>query len=304
MKNLSVLSVMALTALLFAGCAAWQGAQDAVSSVANTEPIKTIVEVPKNVMQAMTAEKASVPLTPVAGSLRTAQKPLEEPVEAAKSVVEPVKPAVEAEKTAAEPVKPAVEEPKVVVETNKPAAVEETAKTAPPVEVQSSALVIADFDTGEKPGNLGGDFGSWNKDPNDKTQYCNMSFDPKVKWGNAGYSARLDYTVESPNPAYNGFWMKLDDLDASKFKNLVFYVKGDPEKKFTNRFKVELKNRSEVGKYMVNDVAGEWQKITIPLNAFNGLSDISALTEFVIVFDDINATQKSGSINIDDIYFE
>ena len=38
-------------------------------------------------------------------------------------------------------------------------------------------LIISDFDTGDKPNNLGGDFGSWNKDPEDSTQGCTISFE-------------------------------------------------------------------------------------------------------------------------------
>jgi hypothetical protein len=170
--------------------------------------------------------------------------------------------------------------------------------------LNAAQLVVDDFSSGTKPNKMGGDFGSWNKDPNDLTQYCNMSFDTTVKHGNAGYSLRLEYTVDSPNPAYNGFWMKLNNLDATKYKNLVFYVKGDPEKNFTSQFKVELKNKSETGSYLVTGLTEAWQKITIPLKKVEGLTDLSGLDEFVIVFDDTNATEKTGAINIDDIYFE
>jgi len=170
--------------------------------------------------------------------------------------------------------------------------------------VQAEPLIVDNFDTGSKPNKLGGDFGSWDKDPNDQTQGCQMSFDSTIKHGDSGYSLRLDYDVESPNPAYNGFWMKVNNLDATKNKNLVFYVKGDPEKGFTTQFKIELKSKNEVGKYMVTGINDSWQKITIPLDKIRGLTDRSALTEFVIVFDDINCTEKYGAINIDDIYFE
>ena len=39
-----------------------------------------------------------------------------------------------------------------------------------------SELLVADFDSGDKPNNLGGDFGSWNKDPKDDTQGAYMTF--------------------------------------------------------------------------------------------------------------------------------
>lgn len=170
--------------------------------------------------------------------------------------------------------------------------------------VHAAPLVVDDFDSGSKPNKLGGDFGSWDKDPNDQTQGCQISFDSTVKHGDAGYGLKVDYDVESPNPAYNGFWMKLNNLDASKYKTLSFYAKGDSEKGFTSQFKVELKNKNEVGKYMVTGLTDQWQKISIPLDKFRGLNDKTGLTEFVIVFDDINATEKYGALYVDDIDFE
>ncbi len=169
---------------------------------------------------------------------------------------------------------------------------------------QAAPLAVADFDSGSKPNNLGGDFGSWDKDPNDQTQGCQISFDSTVKHGDAGYALKVDYDVESPNPAYNGFWMKLNNLDASQYKTMSFFVKGDSEKGFTSQFKIELKNKNEVGKYMVTGVTDQWQKISIPLDKFRGLNDRTGLTEFVVVFDDINATEKYGAIYIDDVTFE
>ena len=170
--------------------------------------------------------------------------------------------------------------------------------------VQAAPLVVDDFDSGSKPNKLGGDFGSWDKDPNDQTQGCQISFDSTTKHGDEGYAIKIDYDVESPNPAYNGFWMKLNNLDASQYKTLSFWVKGDPEKGFTSQFKTELKNKNEVGKYMVTGVTDQWQKISVPVDKFRGLNDKTGLTEFVLVFDDINSTEKYGAIYIDNIVFE
>ena len=57
-----------------------------------------------------------------------------------------------------------------------------------------------------------------------------------------GYSIRLDYDVDSPNPAYNGFWMKLGNLDASAYNTLNFYIRGIADTAFTKRVKIELKD--------------------------------------------------------------
>ena len=168
----------------------------------------------------------------------------------------------------------------------------------------AATLLIDDFNRGEKPNALGGDYGAWNKDESDPTQRCVNSFDKPNAFGSAGYALRLDYDVDSPNPAYNGFWMKLQGANASGYKSLVLYVKGDPSRGFTNQIKLELKNGSEVGKYLLKGITADWQQVTIPLKEFGGLTDLGNLTEFVVVFDDLTSTKKVGTIYVDEISFE
>ena len=164
-------------------------------------------------------------------------------------------------------------------------------------------LKVADFDSGQKPNNLGGDFGAWDKDPTDFTQTCLDSFSSEVKCGDKGYSLKLTYDVDSPNPAYNGFWTKLQNQDLRKYKELVFYVRGDEEKGFTRRFKVELKNPTQVGSFLVSGITSEWQKVIVPFQKFKRITDWNQMTEFVIVFDDLTSKPKEGIIYVDDIYF-
>ena len=165
-------------------------------------------------------------------------------------------------------------------------------------------LALDDFDDGEKPNALGGDFGAWNKDPNDPTQYCRNSFDKANAFGGFGYCLRLEYDVDSPNPAYNGFWAKLQNIDLRPYKKLSFYVKGDAAKGYTEQIKVELKNDKETGRYLLKGITDQWQKVSVALKDFAGVLDWSKMTEFVIVFDDITSTKKVGAIFVDDIAFE
>ena len=164
-------------------------------------------------------------------------------------------------------------------------------------------LVIADFDTGDKPNNIGGDFGAWDKDPNDDTQGTQMSFEPEDALGDqAGYAIRLDYDVDSPNPAYNGFWMKLNGEDATPYNALSFYIKGSGEKGFTKRVKIELKDmENKPSPYIVSGVTEEWQKVTIPFDKFRRITDWAHMNEFVVVFDDVNSNPKKGTVFIDHV---
>ena len=170
---------------------------------------------------------------------------------------------------------------------------------------EGSELVIADFNTGDKPNNIGGDFGSWDKDPNDETQISQMSFEADDALGDAaGYSIRLDYDVDSPNPAYNGFWMKLNGEDATPYNAVKSYLKGDATKGFTKRLKIELKDMSnQPSPYIVTGITDQWQEFTIPFDKFRRVSDWSAMNEFVIVFDDINSNPKVGTIYADNVRF-
>jgi len=169
----------------------------------------------------------------------------------------------------------------------------------------SNELVIADFDTGDKPNNIGGDFGGWDKDPNDESQGTQMSFDTDDSQGDAsGYAIRLDYDVDSPNPAYNGFWMKLNGEDATAYNTLNFFVKGDAKTGYTKRFKIELKDMTnKPSAYIVSGVTDQWQKISIPFEKFRRIENWNSLNEIVFVFDDINSSPKTGSILLDQITF-
>lgn len=166
-------------------------------------------------------------------------------------------------------------------------------------------LMLADFDSGDKPNNVGGDFGTWDKDPNDETQSVNLTFvDDDATGDPAGQCIRLDYDVDSPNPAYNGFWMKLEGEDATPFNTVNIYVKGDPSRGFTKRIKLELKDYSgRPSAYIISGISDEWQKFSIPFEKFRRIKDWSSMNEFVVVFDDINSNPKVGTVYVDNISF-
>jgi len=183
---------------------------------------------------------------------------------------------------------------------------EYVAETSPAPEAPgySEEIVAANFDSGEKPNNLGGNFGAWNKDPSDPTQWCKEGFDNVTRRGDTGFAMRLDYSVDSPNPAYNGFWMTLPNFDATKYDALNMWVKGDSKAGYTTVIKIELKGANkQVGRYYISNVTDEWKEISIPLSEFKGLIDRSSLMEFVLVFEDRMASNKKGVLYIDDIRF-
>ena len=177
----------------------------------------------------------------------------------------------------------------------------ETEKSGAQTEKTELSLVVADFNSGD----AGPGGGTWNKDPNDKTQGCTMAFSSEVKHGDAGFSMQLDYDVDSPNPALDGIWLKLQVLDLSQYAKLGLWIKGDDTTGFSKSVKLELKNsKGDAGKYTLSGITKEWKRFVIPLKEFADIKDFSSMTEFVIRFDDqVNADKKSGRIYVDDISF-
>jgi hypothetical protein len=169
----------------------------------------------------------------------------------------------------------------------------------------AATLIIADFDSGDKPNNIKGDFGTWNRDEADPTQGCKMNFNNEILHNAKGFCLQFDYDVDSPNPAYNGFWMNLEAQNLSQYDKLTFWVKGDEKAGFSSKIKIELKNsKGEVGKYTLTGITKDWQQVSIPVKQFAGLADLTSMKEFVVVFDDITcAGNKKGTIYIDDIAF-
>ena len=193
---------------------------------------------------------------------------------------------------------------KVIREKKEKAREEFLADLKPLPEIKIPGIIlVSHFNERENKGPLG-DFGSWDKDPSDFTQACYDSFSPLQKRGEKGYSLRIDYDVDSPNPAFNGIWFKLGGVDLSNYKYLVLWVKGDEKRGFTEHFKIELKNgRGEKGVYYITGIENKWKGFKIPLNKFMGISYFDDMQEMIFVFEDWRVTKKEGTLYVDDIYF-
>ncbi len=166
--------------------------------------------------------------------------------------------------------------------------------------------IVADFNDQAATNNLGNIIEVWMKDKGaDPTQSCSMTFVQDDALGvEGGYSVKIDYDVDSPNGAYNGFRTSLKGLNLAGYTHLNFYVKGDPGMGFGKKFKIELIGDSKVpSPYIVDGVTEEWQKISVPFTEFFAIRNWSELGNFVIVFADLLSDPKTGSILIDQIYF-
>jgi len=196
------------------------------------------------------------------------------------------------------------------------------------VEDQPSELLIHDFegaaDAWDFTNQLGGGGGDWNLDPTD----INDSYtDPEIvkiagSDGAPTHALKLNYSVDSERPSQNGFWIKLNFLDASGYDHLEFDVKGDTEVGFTDKFKIEIKKFKDEEK--IEKIKGsfeipvtpEWEHISIALNKMTGILDFADpkvwenpavsrkdLDELVVVFHDRHVSKKKGAIYLDNIRF-
>lgn len=170
--------------------------------------------------------------------------------------------------------------------------------------VKAEILKIADFDDGHKPNLINGDYGAWDKDGNDPTQFCVESFDRSHPFAGKGCSLQLDYDIDSPNkPAYNGFWMRLERIDLSEWKYLIFYIRGDEKIGFPKKIKAEIKNiKQEIASFLIAGIEGHWKKVIIPLDEINRDGDFTEAYEFTLVFDEKICDVKIGRIYIDEFY--
>ena len=173
-----------------------------------------------------------------------------------------------------------------------------------PLPDHTGRLIVADFNHSGWLTNLGDPFGGWDHDPDDHTQFCRIRLVDEPRIGAEGFSLRMDYDVDSPNPAFNGFWMKLPSLELRAFRTLSFDLKGDAEHGYPKRLKLELKGRRGVASFILNDIRPDWVRVRIPLYAFRGIEKIRSATEFVVVFDDQTVTQLTGTIYLDEVAFE
>ena len=164
-------------------------------------------------------------------------------------------------------------------------------------------MMLADFNSGRKINKIGGKFDSWDKDPSDDSEYCIISFSSVHKVGEEGMSLYVEYDVDSDEPTYNGFWMKLQSADLRPYKYLVLHVKGDVEKGFTERIILEIKDaHGRSGRTMLPGITGNWREIYVPFTMLKGINDLSNIEEFVITFTSDKVYPKSGAIYIDNIY--
>lgn len=87
-----------------------------------------------------------------------------------------------------------------------------------------------------------------------------------------------------------------------RFNYLNLFLKGEKGGNYTRKVIVELKDKKNTEKYVLEGITDKWQKFTIPLKYFRNIN-LSSIEELVILLLSEEVTRPEGIIYIDNIYF-
>ena len=114
---------------------------------------------------------------------------------------------------------------------------------------------------------------------------------------------KLDYDVDSPNPAMVGFWVNLRNQDLREFDTLYVSLKADGEESFLGNIALQFTDvNNRKAAYLISRIPSKWKEFQVPLKKFNRINDWSEIKEFEIIIDDINARPKEGVLLVKEIY--
>ena len=171
-------------------------------------------------------------------------------------------------------------------------------------------LMIASFEGGGQ-SDIGTAIGTWSSDTLDTSQGCTIEVTPLYgvmgRTTQEAHVLKITYDVATTGPAFNGIYIKLNNIDLTPYDGMNFLIKGDSEKGFTTKFKVGLKNtKGERATCVLNWVTDEWQMLEIPMREFKALgtvTDWKHMTEIFFTFDDMTVDSKEGVLYVDEVKF-
>jgi hypothetical protein len=159
-------------------------------------------------------------------------------------------------------------------------------------------IMVDDFEDAQDEVNLvGGTYTTWTRDAGDTDTTISTTVVPTPTGGRA---LRIDFDVESAQPAFGGVTIGLNGADASGCNTLKFRMRGTG-----GRFKIELHGRGGSGATYIECAADEqWHEVELPFIAFGGMiTDWGRMREIIIVIEDRSVRPQTGTLWIDDIEF-
>ncbi|MDP8215884.1 MAG: carbohydrate binding domain-containing protein [Candidatus Kaelpia imicola] len=136
-------------------------------------------------------------------------------------------------------------------------------------------------------------YGVWTSNPEDKALIATGSVVTTDKVGFSGGCFEFKYNLGSPDGGFAGFYIEFGSIDLSKYSQLVFWIKGDKKSGFSEKAVVNFSGGSQ----FIN-ITPNWQKIVIGLKGF---TKKNAGSEFSLTFESGWATEKKGTVYIDEV---
>ncbi len=113
----------------------------------------------------------------------------------------------------------------------------------------------------------------------------------------------IDYNFEDAFSQEKKFFMKLENINVSKYNNLQFSVRGK-EEGAPGVIKVMFENhKNETASYYVQGVGLDWKEHIIPLEEFRQITDWTSVKSVSFVLEVWNVEDKKGIVLIEDVSF-
>ncbi len=129
------------------------------------------------------------------------------------------------------------------------------------------------------------------------------TFHNKVIYALSHGPIRVQYNLNYPYPPVKTFALSVPSVNASRYKNLQFSIRG-LEEGYPGIVRIEIRNsRNEVASVFVENVDLDWRKLSLPLEKFQQISDWSTVSEVSFILESWNIEKKKGIVLIDDVCF-
>ncbi|MFC2048868.1 hypothetical protein ACFLR5_01450 [Elusimicrobiota bacterium] len=185
-------------------------------------------------------------------------------------------------------------------------------------------LLVEDFNMTRFVNYLGGSHNTWSNNPSDKTIGCTSAYSREDN----GFALKLEYDIDSsltymynaeyildysayavdglineiPHTGFCGYYFMLNNADLTKYRYLIFFIKGDEQAGYTRKMQVELKTPDQSSGYIIEGITNKWKKIVVPLSVFEKIDNWKKIDELTFIFNEYS-TEKTGVMYVDNIYF-
>ncbi len=114
---------------------------------------------------------------------------------------------------------------------------------------------------------------------------------------------RITYDLNEPYPQIKSFSLSIPEVNASKYKNLSFSIRG-LEEGYPGVVKIVVRNqKNETASIFVKDVRLKWQNMVVPFDEFTQITDWNDITEVSFVLEAWNAEKKKGIVLLENVCF-